>query len=783
MVTIKIWSRSSKLLKSILSDALYRGSFTLLVNTVIMSAFGFAFWTLAAHAYPASTIGVFSGLTSGVSLLATVAGLGLPITIMRHVADSKNPRALFLVTMIAIATVGTAVCLVTVLSLGPHLPATLHLQQRGRMMLFITALVGFTAISSTIDSGLVAIRSSHTVLIKNLIGSVAKVATLLLLASFRSSGLLISYSIGLVLSTLISGTALGSQLEGRSAGFRSFQVLRTHLSFTSGTYIATIMGMLPLTVVPLEVLVVRGATETARFAVAFLIAGFLNLIPSTVAQVLFAETSRKGVPLGRQLTKAIRGVYGLLIPALLIALAGAPLLLRLFGSQYSIAATGCLRVLALSTLFTGGTYLVDSLLVARDRTGAYIFMNAANAVLVLGCVGFLLPRGLTAAAGGWALGQGTSLVLGLLTLTVGRSGKHHPRENSGPPAGAVQTSQRDLEPRHAIDLVEPQIRELLATWPMMPTTLIAENIGWNESLQMLFDLVTELRYPHPHPQDLGRSKYQPGEVVQCGLWFPPVEIPVGFGQIRSASQLPVLTMITGYSRWLTATLIPSRHTKDILAGSWELLTILGAVPRVMTWDADSAVCRSESGRILLSDECAGFFDALGTKLVIGRSADPHTRSLIEEAQAHLERSFLSGRVFTSPEDFNTQLRTWLKMRNTFQRRPPELPPAELIDIDKRAMLPLPPVPPPSGWHLALEVGNYPFFRFESNDYSLHPGAAGRRVELIADLHHIRVLCDGKLAAKHSRSWAGAQTIQDPAHAAAVRAPTVRRLNGYNSHSK
>jgi O-antigen/teichoic acid export membrane protein len=686
------WPRSSKAFKGILNDALYRGSLTLLINTIIMSAFGFAFWTLAAHAYPASTIGIFSGLTSGIGLLATVAGLGLPITIMRHVADSKNPRALFLVTVTAIATVGTAVCLITVLALGPHLPATLHLQQHGRMMLLVTALVGFTAISGTIDAGLVAIRSSQTVLIKNLIGSIAKVAALLLLASFRSSGLLISYGIGLVLSTLISGTALGTQLEGRSAEFRSFRMLRNHLSFTSGTYIATIMGILPLTVVPLEVLAVRGAAETARFAVAFLIAGFLNLIPSTVAQVLFAETSRKGVPLGRQLRKAIRGVYGLLIPALLITLAGAPLLLRLFGSEYSIAATGCLRILALSTLFTGGTYLVDSLLIARDRTAAYVFINAANAVLVLGCVVILLPRGLTAAAGGWALGQGTSLLLGLVTLAIGRSGKHRPRVSSEATAEAMRYSQLDLEAPHSSCLVEPQIRELLATWPMMPTTLIAERIGWSQSLQILHDLVNELRLEYSNQrQNTSQCGYRPGEIAQCGLWFPPIEIPVGFGQIRSSAQLPVLTMITGYSRWLTATLIPSRHAKDLLAGSWELLTILGAVPHVMTWDSDPAICRWEAGRISLSNESASFFGALGAKLVIGRSADPRTRSLIEQAQAHMERSFLPGRSFTSPEDFNTQLRTWLNLSNTSRRRPQDLSPAELINIDKRAMLQLPSV--------------------------------------------------------------------------------------------
>ena len=100
---------------------------------------------------------------------------------------------------------------------------------------------------------------------------------------------------------------------------------------TSGNYLATVMGIVPTSIVPVEVLVIRGAAETARFAVAFLIAGFLNFIPATIAQVLFAEASRPGVTLGGQLRKAVRGVYGLVLPAVVIVVAAAPLLLRLFG--------------------------------------------------------------------------------------------------------------------------------------------------------------------------------------------------------------------------------------------------------------------------------------------------------------------------------------------------------------------------------------------------------------------------------------------------------------------
>jgi hypothetical protein len=74
-------------------------------------------------------------------------------------------------------------------------------------------------------------------------------------------------------------------------------------------------------------------------------------------------------------------------------------------------------------LFTGGTYLVDSLLIARDRIAAYVFMNGANAALVLGIVAIVVRRGLTATAAGWALAQGLSLLLGVVVLATARRGR------------------------------------------------------------------------------------------------------------------------------------------------------------------------------------------------------------------------------------------------------------------------------------------------------------------------------------------------------------------------
>ena len=350
-------SRIRSGLRGVAGDALYRGSLFLLINTAATSAIGFVFWALAARRYPASAVGVFATVTSGVGLLAAIAALGLSNTTIRRVAGAVNPRELVAVAVAAIATVGTALCLLTVVFLGPLLPAALHLQQHGRMAFLLTALVVCTAVGGTLDACLVGIRASHVVLVKNVLGSLAKVAALLLLTALRFSGLLIAYGLGLVLATMLSGLALSLQLRGRRVRLSSFRALPRYLSMTSGNYLATVMGIVPTSIVPVEVLIIRGAAETARFAVAFLIAGFLNFIPSTIAQVLFAEASRPGVTLGGQLRKAIRGVYGLVVPAVAVVVAAAPLLLRLFGASY-LLATGCLRILALSALLTGGTYLV-----------------------------------------------------------------------------------------------------------------------------------------------------------------------------------------------------------------------------------------------------------------------------------------------------------------------------------------------------------------------------------------------------------------------------------------
>jgi len=111
------------------------------------------------------------------------------------------------------------------------------------------------------------------------------------------------------------------------------------------------------------------------------------------------------------------------------------------------------------------------------------------------------------------------------------------------------------------DGFEPRIRELQA-FPPIPSTVIAERIGWPYSIRTLSGKVAEWRPAYLPPDPASRTLYAAGEIAQCDFRFPPTQVPVGFGQVRPAKQLPVLTMVCGYSRWASGLLVPSRCAED-----------------------------------------------------------------------------------------------------------------------------------------------------------------------------------------------------------------------------
>ena len=317
-----------------------------------------------------------------------------------------------------------------------------------------------------------------------------------------------------------------------------------------------------------------------------------------------------------------------------------------------------------------------------------------------------------------------------------------------------------------VDAVEPQIRALLREHPRMPATVIAERIGWTRSITVLKDRVRAIRPEYRGVDPVDRIVHSPGDTMQCDLWFPEPRIPVGGGQM---AMLPVLVMTLAYSRHISARMLPTRTAADILAGMWALIAELGAVTKRLWWDRESAI----GGGGAVTASAGAFAGTLATRIVLAPPRDPEFKGMVERHNGYFETSFLPGRSFTSPEDFNGQLAGWLPRAN--QRLVRSLAPVtgsgaggrpvDHLATDLAAGIALPPLAPRTGWHHRVRLGREYYVRLDAVDYSVDPRVIGRLVDVHADLERVTVRCQGRLVADHPRCWARRQSVTDPAHVA------------------
>ncbi len=340
-------------------------------------------------------------------------------------------------------------------------------------------------------------------------------------------------------------------------------------------------------------------------------------------------------------------------------------------------------------------------------------------------------------------------------LGIGRSTVARAVASDGPPK-----YERPPVPT-AFAAFEPLVRQLLATTPDMPATVIAERVSWTGSITWFRENVRGLRVEHRPVDPSDRLTWLPGDAAQCDLWFPPKKIPLEDG---TKTLLPVMVITCAHSRFMLGAMIPTRHTHDLLLGMWELLQQLGRVPRRLIWDNESGIGRGKRH----AEGVGAFTGTLATTLQRLKPYDPESKGIVERRNGFFETSFMPGRDFASPADFNAQFSDWLTKANARVVRTTKTRPVDRLEADRAGMLPLPPLAPAVGWVNRVRLGRDYYVRLDSCDYSVDPAVIGRFVDVAADLSRVEVRHEGRLVATHERVWARGMTITDPAHVAAAK---------------
>lgn len=313
-----------------------------------------------------------------------------------------------------------------------------------------------------------------------------------------------------------------------------------------------------------------------------------------------------------------------------------------------------------------------------------------------------------------------------------------------------------------LDPFKEEIERLLRSDHRIPGTRIREliaELGYEGGKTILDDHLREVRPRFTPRRTYQRTVYRPGEICQFDLWEPRAEIPVGHGQTRRAW---VVTSALGYSRAGAGALIFSKQAPDILWGMGRCLAKLGALPETVVWDREAAI--APKGKP--TDAFAAFCGALPVGWSICEAADPESKGILERSHRFLRSNFEPGRSFASPEHFQACLDDWFENRaNTRLHRGIRAVPAERLVEEQGRMRPLPEQMPDVDRRFVMRVPQQPYLRFDTNDYSLDPRAAGRRVEVRATQREITALelNTGALVASHRRSFAKHLAFTDPAH--------------------
>ena len=405
---------TGKTYRHFMHDSLRRSSSFLLISAAVGAIFSFGFWLICAHLTSSRQIGYAVTLTAYVSLISTIATLGLTNAVIRFLPNHKDKDTYFstvlAITLISSAAIG-ALLITSIRYLSPKLGFAIANPEIFGLLLFIAVI---SSVGSIADASLLAQKDTKNILIKALWSHPLRILLPFVFIDLKLVSILVIYAITLFIGTAFEFYILYKHHHKRrsidlSSLFNTYQ-------FTAGNFAGTIFGVLPATLVPAIVLNRLGPSLAAYFYIAMQFSSFLSLICSSSAQAFLSEASndKDAGAYMHHLVKAFKNLYSLLIPAaLLMALIGTQIL-RFYGYDYYSHGAILLILLCISSLFIGINWLGDSLLNVQKRPFAYGAMNAINAIFVVVMVYAFANRGLTAIGFVWLFTQIVVVIIYLI---------------------------------------------------------------------------------------------------------------------------------------------------------------------------------------------------------------------------------------------------------------------------------------------------------------------------------------------------------------------------------
>ncbi|HWE10032.1 MAG TPA: phosphotransferase [Solirubrobacteraceae bacterium] len=427
-VRVGSWSAGGSRLAALaehLRIPLYRDGYALVLNSGLTAVLGLVYWLLAAREYSPHVVGVNTAIISAMMFLAGAGQLNLISAVLRFVPVLGTLRRRFITVCYGVA-VSVAVGCAVVFLVGVHVWAP-DLRAVGSSAAMVIWFIGATAvwcIFALQDSALTALGAAVLVPVENVVYGIAKLALLVVLASISPRyGIFGSWSAALLISIVpVNALIFGRLLRRRhTVGQRSVTApTRAEIvRFAAPDYLGALLWLAAVSLMPVIVVAIAGATSNAFFSLAWMITLPLIAVSSSTGQALVVTGAGDPARLAEYARKVLAQTARLVIPAALVLVLGAPYVLRLFGGQYAHRGATTLSLLALSAIPNMITALYVSIYRVQRRMRAVVMLLAAlcGSVLLLGPA-LLAVMGIKGVGLAWLVCQ-SIVAIALLSMDSG----------------------------------------------------------------------------------------------------------------------------------------------------------------------------------------------------------------------------------------------------------------------------------------------------------------------------------------------------------------------------
>jgi O-antigen/teichoic acid export membrane protein len=404
----------------------HRDGLALVLSSGLTSVIGLLYWVVAARLFTPDIVGINNTLISTMTLIAVGAQLNLGNALLRFVPVAERSARRLVFTCYAVGIVVAGVAGGT-FALGAVWWAP-ELQQAvgsGPLVAFFVLSTPIWTVFVIQDYVLTAAKRATIVPLENLVFSLLKIALLGVGALLAFGGsIAVSWIVATALIVLAITGYLLRVLPAPAPGEPSVESPvrpRTVARFVSADWTGGLFTNAVEFGLPLLVIVTLGAEQAATFGVAWAIAYGLYLVSHGMGQSLVAHVAADPEALDAARRSMVMRSLALILPAALVIVPGAGLILSIFGAHY--AATGT-TLLALSSLSAVPNIIVTAALFGarvQQQRAVLLGVPAAVALLVIPPALVLMPTlGLTGVGVALLFGQTVVAAAILLRYWVSR---------------------------------------------------------------------------------------------------------------------------------------------------------------------------------------------------------------------------------------------------------------------------------------------------------------------------------------------------------------------------